>query len=635
MRANPLVTAGFLLDLYFFYYIIKIPIMKKNNLKKSRVAEFAQDPQKALINLALPIIFGMLVHILYNIVDAIFIGRLGAEAIAALAFSTPVFMVIISLANTSAGATAAIARSIGAQDKKQADNTAEHSLLLAFLISGLIFVFGLLYIEPFLKIIGASGEVLKLALDYIWVILFFSPLVIFSNFFNAILAGEGDTKTGARSYAIGFVVNLVLDPIFIFMLGWGVKGAAYATALAFITNFVILSKFLFIRRHSYIDFNPRDFKFQPLLIANILNIGLPNAAINFIFSINGMSFNKLASYFSFKAVAALGVGAKLDTFYFMPLMGLSIALTALTGMFVGSKQITLAKKTLRYQIKLGLCWSFLVVFLFYTFTEPLISIFTVDREVMAITAGYLRITLITYLMVPLTLGIGSFIQGTGNGLPGLVITSMRVLIINIPLAWFFTRVLGLPIYMLWWSVVISAVVSVGLAFAYLKNTLKRLNNLQDTSQLLSVNCENCGQCCHFFVDVGQECSLEELTDKFPFTEAMCELYFKKNNGGYIINKDCQHLKDDRCQIHQDVKRDPTCLLYPLMFCQVKGQPSLALDLQCPSAKSVLKKYNKKELSQLALKILNNSGAAVKFMPYQELLNCGYRLKIINKKIKIS
>lgn len=602
--------------------------------KKSKLAEFSQNPKRALITLSLPIIFGMMANILYNVVDAIFIGRLGAEAIAALAFSTPIFMIIISLANTSSGATVAIARAIGAQDKKQADNTAEHSLLLAFLISFLVVWLGFLYIEPFLKLLGASGEVLVQALAYVKIILFFAPFAVFSNFFNALLAGEGDTKTGARSYAIGFFVNLILDPILIFGLSWGVAGAAYATGAAFITNFIILFKFLFIRQHSYLDFSPRDFNFKPLLIGNILNVGAPNAVVNFIFSINSMSFNKLASLFSFKAVAALGVGAKIDTFFFMPLMGLSIALTTLTGMFVGSKQISLAKKTLRFEIKLGLFWGASMLLLFYAFTKPLISIFTNDPEVIAITTSYLRISLITYLMIPITLGIGKFIQGTGNGLPSLVITSMRVLIVNIPLAYFFIIVMRLPMYMLWWSPVISGATSVVLALFYLKNTLNRLENNINHQELLSVNCENCGQCCHFFVDVGENCSLEELTENFPFTEAMCDLYFKKNKDGYLVGADCQHLKDNTCQLYNDKKRDPTCLLYPLMFCQVKGKAALALDLQCPSARSVLKKYNKKELSKLALKILSNANASMQFMPYQELKNCGYRLKIINKKIII-
>ncbi|MBU0529256.1 MATE family efflux transporter, partial [bacterium] len=206
--------------------------MKPTKSKGSRLNTFSEKPKKALWTLAVPILVGMAIQTIYTVVDMIYIGRLGGVSIAAVAFNMPLLFFVMGLSmGLGSGATASIARFIGARNKINADNSAEHALLMASIISVIMVIVGLLFGKQMLAILGATPVLLKIAWSYLRIINIGLFFMVFSGFFRSILSGEGDMKTPMIISGIGTVLNIILDPIFIFVFGFGVPGAAIATVI--------------------------------------------------------------------------------------------------------------------------------------------------------------------------------------------------------------------------------------------------------------------------------------------------------------------------------------------------------------------------------------------------------------------
>ena len=238
--------------------------MDESKKRHSRLQSFIDNPSKSLWYLAIPIIAGMGIQTLYSIVDLLFIGRLGGDAIAAVAFNFPIFFFVMGLSfGLGSGVTASIARYIGSNDKVNADNAAEHAVVIAFLISLVLTSLGLIYGKEILFKMGCTLEVLPDAWEYLKISCYGLSFGVFSGFFRSILAGEGDMKFQVMVAVIGTILNIILDPIFIFNLEryvgfglvMGVEGAALASVVSQTVLFLIFVYMLFWKDHAYINFD--------------------------------------------------------------------------------------------------------------------------------------------------------------------------------------------------------------------------------------------------------------------------------------------------------------------------------------------------------------------------------------------
>ena len=226
--------------------------MDSHSESKSRLKTFLDNPSKALWSLAIPIMFGMGIQTLYNLVDMIFIGRLGGQSIAGIAFNMPLFFLVLGLTmGLGTGVTASIARFIGQNNKKEADNSAEHAIFMAVVISLFLSSLGLLFGERILSLFGAEGEILSIGWEYLHVMCFGMPFMIFSGFFRSILAGEGDMKLPMMVAGLGTVLNIILDPILIDL--YQIKGAALATVISQLIIFFIFSYSILIKKTFYLN----------------------------------------------------------------------------------------------------------------------------------------------------------------------------------------------------------------------------------------------------------------------------------------------------------------------------------------------------------------------------------------------
>ena len=453
---------------------------------RSRLASFLENPKKALWTLAIPIMFGMGIHTLYNIVDMLFIGRLGGDAIAGVAFNMPFFFLMLGLTmGLGSGVTASIARLIGEKDKSGADNSAEHAIVMAACISGVFTLLGLYFGKEILAILGAEGNILILGWEYLSMIVLGLPFMVFSGFFRSILAGEGDMKFPMMVAGLGTILNIILDPIFIFDLedygniglGMGVKGAALATVVSQLSVFLIFIYMLFVKEHAYITFNLKDFSPSRSILWDIIKVGLPASLSMIIMAVGQGVFNKILIYYSSQTVAAYQVAGRLDMLIFLPIFAIAGGLTTLVGMFYGAKEIRALNQIIRYGITSAFIITLISSAFVYLFAEIFSSWFTNDQEIIDVSVGFLRLLSLIYPLVAIAITSGRVMQGLGKGLPVLIITVIRVLGISAPLSLYFSFILEKPVEWNWYAMMIAAAISFTIAVYWVRFELKKINKI--------------------------------------------------------------------------------------------------------------------------------------------------------------
>ena len=449
--------------------------MSQENNRHSRLQSFLDNPSKSMWKLAIPIIAGMGIQTLYSLVDMFFIGKLGGEAIAAVAFNMPIFFFVMGLSfGLGSGVTASIARFIGSDDKINADNAAEHSIVIAVFISIILSSLGLIYGKEILTFMGCTPNVLPDAWNYLKVSCYGLSFGVLSAFFRSILAGEGDMKLPMVLAGLGTVINIILDPIFIFSLEFGVVGAAWATTISQIIVFVIFTFMLFIKNHSYVQFKMSDFSPSKFIIADIIKVGIPASMSFIVMAIGQLFFNRILVNYSTGAVAAYQIGGRIDMMVFLPIMGIASALTTMVGMFYGANETDKIKFITKYGISRAVIITSIGAVILYTFAPNVVAFFTKESVIQSISIGYLRNIAIIFPFIAVGLSIGRILQGIGLGMPSLIITIIRVIGVAGPLAYYFTNIINKPIEWIWYAMVISGLMATLISVIWLRVAFRKL-----------------------------------------------------------------------------------------------------------------------------------------------------------------
>jgi putative MATE family efflux protein len=442
--------------------------------KQSRLESFLHEPSKALWTLAIPVMAGMGIQTLYSIVDMIFIGRLGGDSIAAVAFNMPLFFLVLGLTmGLGSGVSATIARYIGAKDKVNADNSAEHAILIGLFISTILTTLGFLYGQTMLQNLGATDAIVHLSWSYLKIICMGLPFMVFSAFFRSILAGEGDMKFPMMVAGLGTVLNIIFDPIFIFVLDYGVAGAAIATILSQGIVFIIFVYMLFFKDHAYVTFRLRDFSFSQKILGEIIKIGLPASMSMVIMAMGQAVFNRILIHYNAESVAAYQVAGRLDMLVFLPIMAIAHGLTTLVGMFFGAQEVDKLKAIIRYGVTRAVLVTIGSSTLVYIFAPFFIRSFTPDPAIQTIAIQYLRIMAFAYPFIAIGMTSGRIMQGLGKGIPMLIITTIRVLLVSSLLSLYFTFILDKPVQFVWYSMVISTFIAASISLTWLRTVLRK------------------------------------------------------------------------------------------------------------------------------------------------------------------
>jgi MATE family, multidrug efflux pump len=436
--------------------------------RSSRVEGFLDDPRRALWHLAIPMMIGMSLQTAYMLADMFFVGRLSPEALAALAFNMPLLFLALGIVfGLGSGVTSVIARFIGASDKRLSDSSAEHSLGMGVLLSAFFTGVAYLYGKELLTALGVTSELMPLAWDYFSVMATGYSFLVFSVFFRSILAGEGDTRTPMMIQGAGTLLNIVLDPIFIFTLGLGVKGAALATVISQAIPAGIFVYLLFFREHSYVTFDLKHFRFSTRILGDIFKVGAPASFSFLVMAVGGAVFNRILVAFSANAVAAYQVGSRVDHVFMLPVISMSAALVTLVGMFHGAGRRDLVRGIVSYALTRSLALAFFMGVVFFAFAPSILSVFSESAEIAEIGVSYLRYGVFAYPFIVVIMLTGRVLQGMGQGIPVLVLSLLRVVLISAPLAYLFVFWWDKPITWVWLAIVGGMVVTSGIALRWL------------------------------------------------------------------------------------------------------------------------------------------------------------------------
>jgi putative MATE family efflux protein len=417
---------------------------------------------------------GMSLHTVYLIVDIIFLGRVSSSALTALAFNMPLLFFALGVTfGLSSGVTAVVARHIGAQDKAGADNAAEHGVMLGIALSVAFTVSGLLLGRPLLRALGVPPELMDEAWGYFGILAAGYAFPVLSVFFRSILSGEGDMITPMLVQGGGTVLNIALDPLFIFVFGWGVRGAAAATIISQAVATAVFVYLLFVKRHAYVQFQLSDFRLDAGMLGSIFSIGAPASFSFLVMAAGGAAYNLILISFSADAVAAYQVGARVDHIFVVPIISLATALVTIVGMFRGARRFDLIKQVMAYAMARAVAISLILGATFYILAPTIMAAFSDSPGIREAGTGYLRFFVFAYPFAAVSILAGRVLQGLGFGLPLLVLTGFRVILISCPLAYALVFWLNKDLPWVWIAMVVGAAITSAIAALWLRWGLGR------------------------------------------------------------------------------------------------------------------------------------------------------------------
>jgi len=391
---------------------------------------------KLLWTFSLPSIIAMIVNAVYNVVDRIFIGQFaGEDALAGLTVAFPVMMMLFSLATLIAsGASALMAIELGRRNSRKAGELFGNALILGFLLNMIVLFILQWKMDSILSLFGADDQTLVYAKSYLRIIIAGFTFHMFAFIFNFTVRTEGEARLPMFSMILSAVTNILLDALFVIVLGWGVKGAAAATIIGQFTGFLFLLSF-YLKGKSSIKLFKNDFRLKLHLVKEILITGMSTFAGTVGNSIAlGFLNQRLSNYGGTPAITSMGAINSLFTLFFMPLMGLQQGMQPIVGFNHGALQHDRVNRTMKLAMFWSIGFSSLVFICLRIFPRTLLSLFIAsDSSTMAYALQGLNIF---FLMLPLLsvniLGI-AFFQATAQGKKALVLSMLRQFLCLIPL----------------------------------------------------------------------------------------------------------------------------------------------------------------------------------------------------------
>ena len=399
-----------------------------------------------LISMSVPMMLSMLIQSLYNIVDSIYVSRLGTDALTAVSLAYPLQNAILSVAvGIGVGISSAISIHLGAGNQEKADRAATIGIALTVFHCLLFILAGLFITRPFLSLFTDNPAVLGDSCDYTYIVLCFSFGSLLQIAFEKIFQGIGQMKVTMYLLIVGCVVNIILDPILIFgLLGFpalGVAGAAIATVLGQISAF-LLYIVVYLRKPYAIHIRAKHLRFDWKMIRQIYSVGIPSSIMMLLPSVLISILNSILAAFSEVYVAVLGVYFKLQTFIYMPANGIVQGMRPIVGYNYGAGEPKRVRSAIRYSLVCAVVIMLLGTLLSLIFPAQIFALFDADAELMSAGVTALRIISLGFLVSSIGVIYAGTFEALGNGRNSLIISLLRQFAVTLPLSFVLSRFLG-------------------------------------------------------------------------------------------------------------------------------------------------------------------------------------------------
>ncbi len=458
---------------------------KKRALQKTELLGSTSIP-KALLAMGIPTMIGMLVNAFYNLVDAYFVGGLGESQMGAISVVYPLGQVVVGLGLLFGnGAASYISRLLGRGDKENADKVASTALYSSVSVGAVIIIISMVFLHPILKLLGATDSILPYAATYASIYIVSCIFNVFNVTMNNIVTSEGAAKTTMCALLTGAVLNIALDPLFIYVFDLGVAGAAIATAISQIVSTCVYLTYIF-RKKSVFHFRVKDCTYTKETMSEIFKIGIPTLVFQILTSVSISLINNAAGDYGDSAIAGMGVVTRLISMGSLSVFGFIKGFQPIAGYSYGAKKFD----RLREAIKTSILWStvFCVIFgvILALFPTAIVSQFTKgDAEMIRIGAASLRANGISIMLFGFYTVYSSLFLALGKGREGFILGACRQGICFIPVILLLPIVWGLNGIMYAQPIadVLSAVITVFMAIPL----HKKLNEMQKQTAAISTN----------------------------------------------------------------------------------------------------------------------------------------------------
>ena len=439
---------------------------------------------KALLAMGIPTMIGMLVNAFYNLVDAYFVGGLGESQMGAISVVYPLGQVVVGLGLLFGnGAASYISRLLGRGDKENADKVASTALYSSVSVGAVIIIISMVFLHPILKLLGATDSILPYAATYAGIYIVSCIFNVFNVTMNNIVTSEGAAKTTMCALLTGAVLNIALDPLFIYVFDLGVAGAAIATAISQVVSTCVYLTYIF-RKKSVFHFRVKDCTYTKETMSEIFKIGIPTLVFQILTSVSISLINNAAGDYGDSAIAGMGVVTRLISMGSLSVFGFIKGFQPIAGYSYGAKKFD----RLREAIKTSILWStvFCVIFgvILALFPTAIVSQFTKgDAEMIRIGAASLRANGISIMLFGFYTVYSSLFLALGKGREGFILGACRQGICFIPVILLLPMVWGLNGIMYAQPIadVLSAVITVFMAIPL----HKKMNEMQKQTSAIS------------------------------------------------------------------------------------------------------------------------------------------------------
>lgn len=438
------------------------------------------NPRKAINKLAFPTIFSMLLMFLNNLIDSFWVSGINADALAALGFISPLYLVIIGLGNgVGAGANSLISRHVGAKQIDKANNAVIHSIILTLVVSIIVLIVGIFFLDDLIILLGASS-VSTYCLSYGQIIFLLNIVFLLPNVTASIFRAEGNVARATNPLILTAILNMIIDPILIYSLNLGIFGAGLATVIASLTGYIWMLYWIYIKRDTFFKFKFNYYKRKLEIYKEILVVSLPAATEEIIFALVAIILNFLIMITAgVTEVASFTISWRLITIAFIPCMAVGIATITVSGVSYGARNWKNFNETIKYSTLISLLITVLICSIFFIFAYPICDLFNFQANNPALVrraAEILQILVFYNILISFGATAAYTYQGVGSGFKSLALTIFRELILSMACAYIFGIILNMGVFGVYLGAIIGMNIGsvIGFVFIWLFNLkLKR------------------------------------------------------------------------------------------------------------------------------------------------------------------
>lgn len=399
---------------------------------------------KLILTLAVPTIISMLVTSAYNTADAYFVSRLGTSASGAIGIVFSLMAIIQAVGFTvGMGSGSTISRLLGKKENDKAQEMASSALAVSIVFGVILSAAGLLFLEKLMLLLGATKTILPYAMDYARYILYAAPVMTASFVLNNLLRAEGKSKLAMVGIGIGGILNIALDPLFIFSFGLKIKGAALSTIISQMVSFLVLLS-CFIRKKTIIRFSLRNIAKRLPVYGEFLGNGMPSLFRQGLASVASVALNHVAAAQQDAAVAAMSIVGKVFMMVFCILIGLGQGYQPVAGYNYGAKEYKRVKSAYRFMVWVGTGGMTVLGLLLYALAPWLLEQFVSDDvKVMEIGVRALRMQCAVMPLMPLGVACNMTFQAVGKSVTATFLAACRQGVFFLPFIWMLPKLFGI------------------------------------------------------------------------------------------------------------------------------------------------------------------------------------------------